>query len=435
MTDEAHVPTEHSDLVGGSTAGRRLACPASYALEKQVPKDDKGSPAAREGTVLHEIMTKVLTDPDLDPHSILPFEFTHKDGWTATVDEDTWDRLGQPALDAFLDYMDEVEAMGEPGVGFQYIVEKQCEMPGIPGAFGTADIIWRCGQSAGVWDWKFGFWGVPAEKNPQLMFYARAAMASHPSMFEGINAIELAIMQPARDDRPDIYLTDPEELEQFRIELVAAIEEAKIGTGARMAKGSHCKYARCMAVCPLHVDPAIQLVQKLAARKADEKEAAAEGPMLRDDEAFGNEPTFIEMLPDLLSLAEIAEAYANEVFARAHRLAEGDPVYRDQLRDAGWVLKDKKPGARQWALPSEELMKLAKNRGLNLDVVAPRKLATPKKIEDALKEKGKQMPGDWAKVPPSSGTTLVRQTGGVKEHQSGVDVAQQLGEKLAHLRG
>jgi hypothetical protein len=308
-------------------------------------------------------------------------------------------------------------------------------MPGIPGAFGTADIIWRCGPFAGVWDWKFGFWGVPARENPQLRFYARAAMATYPTMFEGVDIIELSIMQPARDDEPDRWTTTPEELEQFRIELVAAIEEAKIGTGARMAKGSHCKYARCMAVCPLHVDPTILLAEKLAARKADEVEALKDGPPLRADEAMGNEPTFLEMLPDLLSLAEIAEAYANEVFARAHRLAEEDPAYRDQLRDAGWVLKDKKPGARQWAKPAEEIIKLAKNRKLNLDVVAPRKLATPKKIEDALKELGKELPADWAKVPPSSGTTLVRQTGGVKEHQSGVDVAQQLGEKLAHLRG
>jgi hypothetical protein len=434
MTEEAHVPTEHSDLVGGSTAGRRIACPASYSLEKLVPKDDKGSPAAREGTVLHEIMTKVLTDPDLDPYSILPFEFTHKDGWTYTVDEDTWEKLGEPALDAFLDYMDEVEA--RTAGSFRYVVEKQCKMPGIPGAFGTSDIIWRCGPLAGVWDWKFGFWGVAAEKNPQLQFYARAAMDTYPDMFEGVTDLELAIMQPARDEKPDTWLTTPEELEQFRIQLLAAIEEAKVGLpGAKMEKGAHCKYARCMAVCPLHADPAIQLAQKLAARKADEASIPKDEPKLREDEALGNEPTFIEMLPDLLTLAELAEAYASEVFARAHRLAEEDTRYRDALREAGWVLKDKKPGARQWALPRDELIKLAKNRGLNMDVVAPRKLATPKKVEDALAEKGKKLPDDWAKVPPSSGTTLVRQTGYVKEHQSGVDVAQQLGEKLAHLRG
>ncbi len=434
MNDDIHVPTEHSDLVGGSTAGRRLACPASYSLEKLVPKDEKGSPAAREGTVLHELMTRVLLEPELDPYSILPFEFTHKDGWTHTIDEDDWDRLGQPALDAFLDYMDETEA--REGSEFGYIVERSCEMPGIPGAYGTADIIWRCGETAGVWDWKFGFWGVPAEMNPQLMFYARAAMHSHPEVFAGARYIELAIMQPARDDAPDVWETSYEELEQFRIELIAAIEEAKIGLpGARMAKGPHCKYARCMAVCPLHVDPAIQLAQKLAARKTDEAEAVEDGPPLRPDEAFGNEPTFIEMLPDLLELAEIAEAYASEVFARAHRLAEEDERYRGHLREAGWVLKDKKPGARSWDEPTGDLMKIAKNRGVNLDVVAPSKLVTPKKMEDALGEKGKKMPEDWAKVPPPSGTTLVRQTGRVKEHQSEVDVATQLGEKLAHLRG
>lgn len=432
---ETHVPTEHSDLVGGSTAGRRIACPASYSLEKQVPKDEKGSPAAREGTTLHEIMTVLLQDGSIDPYDILPFEFTHKDGWTHTIDEDKWEQLGQPALDAFLDYMDEIEAAA--GVeNFRYLVEKQCEMPGIPGAYGTADIIWRCGHMAGVWDWKFGFWGVPALDNPQLQFYARAAMASHPEMFEGVTCVELAIMQPQRDDRPDVWSTDLEQLELFRVKLLAAIEEAKAGLpGARIADGPHCKYARCAAVCPLKLNPTLALAEKLGLRKKDEAEVIATGePPLRAHEALDNAPTFLEMLPDMLELAEIAEAYASEIFARAHALAGESTAYRDALREAGWVLKDKKPGARQWSKPSEEIIKLAKNRGLNMDVVAPRKLVTPKKVEEALKEKGKQLPDDWAKVPPSSGTTLVRQTGRVKEHQNGADVAQLVGERLAHLR-
>jgi hypothetical protein len=428
------VPDEHSDLVGGSTAGRRLNCPASYLLEQKVPKVDGSSDSAREGTVLHELMTKVLLDPELDPYDILPFSFTHKEGWTHTVDVDTWESLGEPALNAFLDYMDGLENEAGAGAEFQYIVEKRCAMPGIPGAYGTADIIWKCGKYAGVWDWKFGYWGVPATDNPQLQFYARAAMESHPEMFDGVEVIELAIMQPQRNERPDTWQTTAASLEDFRMRLIAAVTAAQ-QPGARMAKGTHCKYARCMAVCPLYLDPTLELAKKLGLRKQQEAEVieAGERP-LAPDEAIDDGETFVEMLPDLLELAEAAEAYAAEVFSRAHDLAEGDSGARDYLRDNGWVLKAKRPGARKWALPEKAILDGARNRGLKLDDVAPRKLSTPKKVEDLLAGKGKKMPEGWAVVPPSSGTTLVRQTGEVKEHRNAQDTARDLGERLRKLR-
>jgi len=435
MTTEAHVPTEHSSVVGGSNAGRRIACPASLALEKLVPEDKTGSPAAREGTVLHEIMTVLLQQPEVDVYDILPFAFTHKDGWSHTVDVDTWDKLGDPALIAFLEFMDRLE--GDTGAEFEYRIEIKCEMPGVAGAYGTVDVLWRCGSHAGIWDWKFGFWGVPAENNPQLQFYARAAMATMPEFFAGVDTILLSIMQPARNDEPDTWVTDADELELFRLALVAALDEAtRMGNMARMQKGGHCKYARCLSVCPLHLNPTLALAQKLGLRKDQSAELVAKGDRpLADDEALEpNQMTFTEMLPDLLELAEIAEKYAEEVFARAHTLAGSDAIIRDALREAGWVLKDKKPGARQWQLSPNEIMKGAKNRGLNLDTVAPRKLTTPKKIEDALAAKGKKMPDDWAKVPPSSGTTLVRQTGNVKEVQTASDTARRLGDRLAQLR-
>ena len=56
------TPEEHSDIVGGSTAARRIGCPRSYALEQLVPKDDRGSEYAREGTALHELMAMALRD-------------------------------------------------------------------------------------------------------------------------------------------------------------------------------------------------------------------------------------------------------------------------------------------------------------------------------------------------------------------------------------
>lgn len=436
MAEETQtVPDKHSNVVGGSNAARRIHCPASLAYETMVP-EDKGSVYAQEGTVLHEIMTKLLLDPELDPDSILPFTFTHKDGWTYTVDEDTYYDLGEPALNAFLDFMDRREM--ETGGEFTYIVEKSCAMPGIDGAFGTSDIVWRCGDKAGVWDWKFGYGEVKAEDNEQLLFYARTAMHEYPEMFDGVDELILAIMQPQRNDEPDLWEgVDPEEPERMRIELVASIKEGQEkGKDARIAKGKHCDFARCKAVCPLHINPSVLLAERLGIRKDAEQEIAeSDEPPLRDDEAVEDVTlSFTEMLPDLLELAEVAQDYAKEVFARAHNIAENDAAARDVLRDAGWVLKDKKQGARKWVAPEKTIKNGARYRGLKIDDFAPRSLISPTQLEKKLKAVGKEMPETWAKQPPSSGTTLVRNGGDVKEHQSGAEKAAKLGERLAHLR-
>ena len=94
MTDQTQTqthetPEEHSDVVGGSTAARRIGCPRSYALEKLVPPDP-GSSYAREGTALHEMMAIIL-DKDKKPEELLPFTFKREGhdvegDWKFTVD-------------------------------------------------------------------------------------------------------------------------------------------------------------------------------------------------------------------------------------------------------------------------------------------------------------------------------------------------------------
>jgi hypothetical protein len=47
--------------VGGSTAGRLLACPASWQLTRTLPpSSDVASPYAEEGTFVHEVMATLL---------------------------------------------------------------------------------------------------------------------------------------------------------------------------------------------------------------------------------------------------------------------------------------------------------------------------------------------------------------------------------------
>lgn len=429
---------EHSDLVGGSTASRRINCPASYALEKKVP-EDKSSSYAQEGSALHEIMAKLLADPDLDPYDLLPFEYTHpKEGWTYTVNEETWEQHGQVALDTFLDFMDSVEQ--ETGGEFEYIIEKRCEMPGVPGAFGTSDVIWKCGDVSGVLDWKFGYGQVSAEENEQLQFYARAAMHSHPEMFPSINLrqteelvsisdpreVWLTIIQPQRSKEDDTWITDTFELEDFRADLLKALVEIETqGEEARIAKGKWCDFARCKAVCPLHINPAVALGRKMAEIKDREER----------DEKPTNEPDFVDTLPSLLEMAETVESWAREVFARAQAIASEDAEAHAFLRENGWGLKPKRAGNLTFLVEDDKIIKRASSHGIKIDDCAPRKLVSATQMKKLFEKIGKEMPENWAHNPPSSGSTFARVYEDSEKYESNTEKVAQLASKLAHLTG
>ena len=50
---------QHSNIVGGSTAKRVIACPGSVALVQQVPPKPSSS-YADEGTLLHTVISTIL---------------------------------------------------------------------------------------------------------------------------------------------------------------------------------------------------------------------------------------------------------------------------------------------------------------------------------------------------------------------------------------
>tara|TARA_R100001086_G_scaffold15801_2_gene7836 strand:- start:747 stop:2282 length:1536 start_codon:yes stop_codon:yes gene_type:complete len=452
-TAEEHtVPEEHSDIVGGSTAARRIGCPRSYALEQLVPKD-AGSIYAREGTALHE-MIAIILDQDKKPSELLPFTFKReaKDehdvegSWEFVVDEDLWYDVGQPALDAFDDFMDDIEK--DQDAAFDYVIETRCEMPSIAGAFGTSDVIWSCGDLSGVWDWKFGRGPVSAEENHQLMFYARAAASAMPHLFGPIDGVEgndnagkfseinpkreviLSIMQPKVSDEPSEYIVTVEELEAFRMTLLAAVNTAKNdGVEAPVAKGKWCDFATCKTVCPLWAGRSATFGEKMAKLSASQDAAAKAVHDGHPEEQQAYDAEFFDMLPELLDLAEVAEEWSKQVFAAAHAAAtDGNPP-------EGWKLKEKRSSGRTWAVDEDAVKTFMKNRRYKLDDYMPRKLATMPQCEKLLKKDGRTIPDEMVEMKPSSGTTLVRADHPAPAVKMSSDRARDLGDKIAAISG
>ena len=414
------TPDQHSDLVGGSTASRRIGCPRSYALEQQVPKDDRGSIFAQEGTTLHEICAIVL-EKDIEPTTLLPFTFTSsKDGgWSFTVEHDLWEDKGETALASFDKFVAETEE--RLGAEFTYIVENSVQFPGIPGAFGTSDVIGRCGNEIFVLDWKFGRRIVPAEENKQLMFYACGALNTEKAFFEGMDLnhetpVTMVIIQPALSSGIDVWQTNLLRLRHFEVELqqtIRVIEEQ--GENAPIQDGPWCTFARCKTICPLHLGAA-----KMLATKFGELQARLTAPKQETND-------WPERYADLMDLVDMVESFASEVRKRAHHAAE------QGMEIPGWALEMKRPGPRKWNCEDRDVISFMEGEGFDLDQIAPRKVLTLPQAEKILKKAEVEIPDDYITRPDPSGTKLVRATEAADPVEALPNKAATLAEKLMRL--
>lgn len=370
--------TAHSSLVGGSTADRRLNCTSSFQMEQKLPATLKNSSSsyADEGSALHaaiqHIMEEDIFEEDLDTE-IVDREFGDP---PYVMTQELVDTALLPCMDFIASLMEELKDEGE----FLFELETSCEMPGIPGAFGTSDFIFRTDKRSGIVDWKFGA-GVPVKAyyteddgkkrpNSQLMFYARAAQNTLPHMFEDRPdwPVDLYIFQPRGPEGSDplsYHQTTVAELEVFRADLIRAIDIAR-SDAAQPKKGPWCRFAVCKNVCPLHTGALLDLA-KLAAAKA-------QAPDSYDWNAN---------MGFLLELAEIGEETAKAIKAMAQRhLEEGGSVVDDNGEPA-WKLVPKR--GTEKVVDATGMVRHAISMGLPEDeVYEPQTPRSPAQLGEAL---------------------------------------------------
>jgi hypothetical protein len=224
---------QHSSIVGGSTAKRVINCPGSVKLVQKMPPQPSSVHADR-GTMLHEAISTILSDG-----TVRAGMYKHKD---QLLTQELYDEKIVTALAA----LDEIDPHGnlvyevETRVGFGDL---------LPGVFGSTDLIGRIRNRAVVLDWKFGDGVVvEVEENPQLMFYAAAAMRTEELKwaFDGVDEIECVIVQPPVVRR---WVTTVGRIKQFEHELVSAVKTA-LQDDAPLAQGDHCRWCAAKPICP-----------------------------------------------------------------------------------------------------------------------------------------------------------------------------------------
>ena len=351
------VVTAHSSVVGGYTAKRVMNCPGSVALCATMPPRPS-SKYADEGTLLHNIISEVL-ETDKAPIEFLGMKYND----VVFTKELLEDKLF-PALD-LLDEVDpkkEMEYATETRVGFGDF---------LPDVFGSTDLLGRIGSRAIVLDWKFGSGvAVEAEENPQLMFYAAAAMRTDASkwVFEGATEIECIIVQPPEIKR---WVTTPERIKQFEQELKFAVQQAQ-KPNAPLEHGEHCRWCAAKPVCPKMTGA----VDRALKSQIDQLDVVHIGGYLKN--------------------ADLLEQWITDLRALAHQVLESGKEV------PGWKLVAKR-ATRQWV--DEEAAAKALAQDMSHDEMYTQKLVSPAQAEKILKKAKKELPANQV-VAISSGSTL-----------------------------
>ena len=349
---------DHSKIVGGSTAKRVMNCPGSVALVQKMPPQPSNK-YADEGTLLHNVIAEIVMS---DKH---PEEFLGTTYNDQVLTLDLIDNKLLPAL-AALDVIDpnkEMEIEAETRVGFGDL---------LPGVFGSTDLIGRIGNRAVVLDWKFGDGvAVEVEENPQLMFYAAAAMRTEEAKwaFKDVEEIEMVIVQPPQVKR---WVTTPARIAQFEKDLVKAVKLAQ-QPDAELKIGDHCRWCAAKPICP-QMTGAVDRALKTQIEAID-----------------------VQTLGSYLANADLLEDWIKDLRALAHQILDsGAPV-------PGYKLVAKR-GTRQWT-DEKDVVHWLDGKGLEPTEIYSKEILSPAQMEKVLKKRKLTLPDDLV-VSVSSGTTL-----------------------------
>ena len=353
---------KHSSIVGGSTAKRVIGCPGSVALCAKMPPKPS-SKYADEGTLLHNVMDVILSTGQT-PESCIDMTYEGIKLTQELIDEKVY-----PALKA-LDEIDpnkEMEYATETKVGFGDF---------LPGVFGSTDLLGRIGRRAFILDWKFGAGvPVPADDNPQLMFYAAAAMRTPEVqwVFDECDEIECIIVQPPSVKR---WVTSKKRIKAFEQELLMAVKIAQL-PDAPINIGDHCRWCAAKPTCP-----------KMTG--AVDRALHAQIDILN-----------VAQISNYLRQADTLEQWITDLRALAHQVLEaGKPV-------PGYKLVAKR-AIRQWGDEDQALVAML-NEGIPEDELTTVKVISPAQAEKILKKHGKQLPANQV-VAVSSGSTLAEES-------------------------
>ena len=252
--------TEHSNIIGGSSAERRINCPGSYKLE--LPYPNTSSEFAEEGTACHEAMEYILLN-ECPPTEVIGKTFNkgnphQPEGYVIDDSEDgLYETKIRPAWEAWQEIIAKYGAI-------DFVVEARCDLSSvIPGAFGTVDVLGQLERNKKVkvvLDWKFGSGvSVAAKGNYQCGFYAAAALHTQgdddvKDIMKDAELLLFIIVQPDKGEMQYSEWETPVHWAHMVADLALAAVNKSERDNAPIKPGKHCRWCKAKADCSAQKD-------------------------------------------------------------------------------------------------------------------------------------------------------------------------------------
>jgi Protein of unknown function (DUF2800) len=355
MADETHSP------LGASGAERWLNCPGSFKLCQTA--ECVTSDHAELGTAAH-ILAAECINGNRDAWEFIGREPDAETGYGVGYAENEIDP------DAVQEYVDMARLLLHDATkkGVEYVLGRNYR----PNKYfwGTADLLALHEDRLVVADFKYGVGvNVPAEDNPQLLYYAWGAInelydIDLPEDF----AVELIICQPraAFGEHRKVWKTTVGYVTKWAQETLLPGMERAIEGDETLAMGDHCQFCDAKLICPLMQDAFLQHDQPEPTTLAD-----------------ADLDKFYAILPQVKMFSKALEAKAQA------RLTEGAELTSAKLV-AMRTTRTWKDGAEK-ALASE----------LGEDAFK-RDLKSPAQVEK-LSARYKSFVAEWAYLPEATG--------------------------------
>jgi hypothetical protein len=265
----------------------------------------------------------------------------------------------------------------------EFYLEHRATFPTVAGAFGTADLIIRIGDTIHVVDLKFGIGvrvlalypdGDEDVLNGQLMFYAAAARHSLREFFAGVENIVLTIVQPmsieADAEMVSSVTVTHAELDEFITAYRAACEQA-LSPAPRLERGAWCRFCAARPICPAHAGPLLDLAA--FAQPAPFGGAFAAPPA---------KEIYLQLLADGLNLVDAIKEIRTALHEQAKRALQNGDLVPGYALSAGRA-------ERHWHDENAAITAL-RRLGLTRDDI--KTMRSPKQIELRAKARGLTVP-------------------------------------------
>lgn len=384
------MKTAHA-LLAPSGAERWMTCIGAPAMEANCP--DETTEYADEGTAAHALAAMCLTENN-DPAAYEGRVLLIRNG---VYVPDTIRGQAPGSVERSFEVDDSmienvrtyVNSIREYAMLGELHIEQRLSISHITGekdAEGTSDAVITCiaQRELGVHDLKYGM-GVQvfAERNPQLMMYALAALAEFDPTGEDYDNVRLVIHQPRLGHLdewvcpvPTLLAWGYNEAKPKAAQALAVFKSGVVSSDLHASEAA-CRFCKAKATCPE------------LARTVSEA-------VFGDFDAIDAQKTpeiILPATPDLIAhrmgRVEMVEDWCKAVRAKTDSLLRsGEPV-------SGWKLVVGKKGNRKWGDESA-VIKLLKGMRLKITEMYKMTVLTPTAAEKFLKPTPKR----WAQLVP-----------------------------------